>query len=315
MIEGQEGLTWDRWRRLAEQVESLNLDSLFRSDHFFSNHGSVNRASLEAWVSLTALAQWTQRIQFGSLVSPMTFRHPAVLARMASAVDLLSGGRLVLGVGGGWNETEHTAYGLAFPSFGERMARLDEGIRVIRALWTGGPVDFEGSFYTLRGATSFPRPVRAAGPTLLVGGSEEKRLLRIVAEHADEWNANVQTPEEYVLKRSRLEEYCRALGRDPDLITRSWVGGVCIGRTPAEVAARAKWLDNFLTGAYGPAMKPVNVSALIRDKKWLVGTPEQVADQLRRWQQVGVQRVMLQYFDLDDMDGLSLLAEVARALN
>ncbi len=315
MIEGQEGLTWDRWRQIANRVETVGLDSLFRSDHLISNHGSVERDSLEAWVSLTALAQWTQRIQFGSLVSPMTFRNPALLARMASAVDLLSNGRLVLGVGGGWNETEHAAYGIDFPSYSERMTCLDEGIRVIRALSTGGPVDFDGSFYRLRGATAFPRPLRTTGTTLLVGGSEEKRLLRIVAEHADEWNANVQSPEEYVLKRSKLEEHCRTLGRNPDAIARSWVGGVCIARTPTELATKAQWLTNFLAGAYGPAMKPVDVSALIRDRKWLVGTPEEVADQLLRWKEVGIQRVMLQHFNLDDMDTLDLLAEVALSLN
>ena len=245
----------------------------------------------------------------------MTFRSPALLARMAGAVDLLSNGRLVLGVGGGWNEAEHAAYGLAFPSYSERMTRLDEGIRVIRALWSGGPVDFDGAFYSLREATAFPTLAKSGGPPILVGGSEEKRLLRIVAEHADEWNANVGTPAEFVVKRAKLEEHCRALGRNPDTIARSWVGGMCIGGTPAQFEAKAKWLESFLVGAYGPGMTPVDVQANIREKKWLVGMPEDVAEQLRKWQSVGIQRVMLQHFDLDDMETISLLADVARSLN
>src|SRR5439155_4654019 len=147
MIEGQEGLTWERWFRIAERVESLGLDSLWRSDHFFSLSGHPERPALECWTSLTALAQRTQRIRFGPLVSPITFRHPALLARMAAAVDGLSDGRLVLGVGAGWNEAEHAAYGITLPPLKERFDRLEEGIAVIKALWTGGPVDLDGRYY------------------------------------------------------------------------------------------------------------------------------------------------------------------------
>src|SRR5437660_4568689 len=144
MIEAQEGLTWEHWFRIADHVERLGLDSLWRSDHFFSLSGDRHRPALECWTSLTALAERTRRIRCGPLVSPMTFRHPALLARMAAAVDQLSQGRLVLGVGAGWNEEEHAAFGISLPPLRERMDRLEEGLGVIRALWSGGPVTLAG---------------------------------------------------------------------------------------------------------------------------------------------------------------------------
>ena len=312
MIEGQEGLTWDRWFRVAEQVERLGLDSLWRSDHFFSVMGRPERPSLEAWTSLTALAEQSRRIRFGPLVSPMTFRHPALLARMAAAVDLLSDGRLILGVGAGWNEDEHAAFGIPLPPLRERMDRLEEGIGVIRALWAGGPVTRDGRYYPLRGAALVPRPAQSPGPPILIGGDGEVRLLRIVAQHADEWNSHARGVEAYRAKRSKLEEHCRAVGRDPDAITRSVMTGVLIARDPAGVAERARWLASFL-----PSVAPLpldRVAAQMRERGWLVGTPEAVALQLREWERAGVQRVMLQYFDLEDLGGLALLAEVGGSL-
>src|SRR2546429_104347 len=154
MIEAQEGLTWEHWFRIADRVEQLGLDSLWRSDHFFSLSGDPQRPALECWTSLTALAQRTRRIRFGPLVSPMTFRHPALLARMAAAVDLLSGGRLVLGVGAGWNVAGHDAVGIGLPPRKERFDRFEEGIAVIKALWTGGPVGLDGRYYPLRGGAA-----------------------------------------------------------------------------------------------------------------------------------------------------------------
>ena len=312
MVEGQEGLTWERWFRVAQQVESLGLDSLWRSDHFFSVMGRTERDALEAWTSLTALAERTNRISFGPLVSPMTFRHPALLARMAAAVDLLSEGRLVLGVGAGWNEDEHAAYGIRLPPLKERMDRLEEGIKVIRALWTGGPVDLDGQYYPLRGATARPVPRRPNGPPLLIGGDGELRLLAIVARYADEWNSHAPGPEAYRAKRARLEEHCRAVGRDPDQIRRSRMGGALIAEDMPALRERARWFKSFMT-----ALKDVPVDHVadeLRSKAWLVGTPEEVIKQLGEWTAVGIQRVMLQHYDLDDEEGLKLLGEVSRAV-
>ena len=310
MIEAQEGLTWDRWFRIADRVESLGLDSLWRSDHFFSLMGHPERPALECWTSLTALAQRTKRIGFGPLVSPMTFRHPALLARMASAVDGLSEGRLVLGVGAGWNEDEHEAYGIPLPPLKERFDRLEEGIAVIKALWTGGPVDFEGRFYRLHGAAAYPRPVQRPAPPLLIGGDGEIRLLRIVARDADEWNSHAPGPDAYRLKRAKLEEHCRAVGRNPDAIHRSWMGGVLIARNGGELAEKGRWMQSFLAALRD--VRPDGAPDELRRRSWIVGTPDQVASQLDAWSAVGVERVMFQWYNLDDLDGLDLLAQVNR---
>jgi F420-dependent oxidoreductase-like protein len=310
MIEGQEGLTWERWFRIADQVEALGLEGLWRSDHFFSLMRHPERPALECWSSLTALAQRTTRIPFGPLVSPMTFRHPALLARMAAAVDGLSSGRLLLGVGAGWNDAEHEAFGIPLPPLTERFDRFEEGIAVIKALWRGGPVDFDGRYYQLHGASAYPRPLQQPMP-LLIGGDGEVRLLRIVAQHADEWNSHAPGPDPYRAKRQRLEEHCRAVGRDPDAIARSWMGGVVIGRDRGEVEERSRWLHAFL-----PALAGVPLERLLeelRRRQWLVGTHDEVASQLTQWSAAGVQRMMLQWYNLDDLDGLALLAALQRA--
>jgi alkanesulfonate monooxygenase SsuD/methylene tetrahydromethanopterin reductase-like flavin-dependent oxidoreductase (luciferase family) len=242
----------------------------------------------------------------------MTFRHPALLARMAAAVDLLSNGRLVLGLGAGWNEEEHAAFGITLPPMRERMDRLEEGLGVIRALWAGGPVTLDGRYYPLRDATLLPGPAQSPGPPILIGGDGEVRLLGIVARHADEWNSHARGVDAYRAKRARLEEHCRAVGRDPDRIGRSVMTGVLIARDPAGVAERGRWLRSFLPSA--TSIPGERVPDQMRERGWLVGTPDAIAGQVREWERAGVQRLMLQYFDLDDTEGLSLLAEVARSV-
>jgi F420-dependent oxidoreductase-like protein len=311
MLEGQEGLTWERWFRIADRVESLGLDSLWRSDHFFSLMGDPQRPALECWTSLTALAERTQRIRFGPLVSPMTFRHPALLARMAAAVDLLSGGRLVLGVGAGWNVAEHEAFGIGLPPLKERFDRFEEGIAVIKALWTGGPVDLDGRYYPLRGAAAYPRPLQRPAPPLLIGGDGEVRLLRIVAREADEWNSHAPGPDVYRVKRAKLEEHCRAVGRDPAAIRRSWMGGIVIGRDQGEVAEKGRWMRSFLSALSSvPADRALDE---LRRRAWIVGTPDQARSQLEAWSALGIERVMFQWYNLDDLDGLALLAQLQGA--
>ena len=309
MIEGQEGLTWDHWFSIADRVEALGLDSLWRSDHFFSLGGDLRRPALECWTSLTALAQRTQRIRFGPLVSPMTFRHPALLARMASAVDLLSGGRLVLGVGAGWNVAEHEAFGIGLPPLKERFDRFEEAITVIKSLWTGGPVDLDGQYYPLRGAAAYPRPQQQPGPPLLIGGDGEVRLLRIVAKEADEWNSHAHGPDVYRVKLAKLEEHCRAVGRDPATIRRSWMGGILIGRDAVEVVEKGRWMQSFLGG---PSVPPAAVPDALRRRGWIVGTADEAASQLNEWSALGVERVMFQWYNLDDLDGLDVLAQLNR---
>jgi alkanesulfonate monooxygenase SsuD/methylene tetrahydromethanopterin reductase-like flavin-dependent oxidoreductase (luciferase family) len=175
VIEGQENLTWERWRHLAATVERLGFESFWRSDHFSSNI-DPGRDSLETWVTLAVAAAETTRIRFGPLVCPMSFRHPSLLARMAAAVDVLSGGRLILGLGAGWNAREHRAFGLPFPPLRERLDRLEEGIKVIRRLLGDGPASFDGRHFRLEGADPHPKPAaRPRLPLLIAGGGEQRR--------------------------------------------------------------------------------------------------------------------------------------------
>jgi alkanesulfonate monooxygenase SsuD/methylene tetrahydromethanopterin reductase-like flavin-dependent oxidoreductase (luciferase family) len=300
MIEGQEGLTWERWRNLARTVEDAGYAGLFRSDHLTGLFGDPTRPSLDVWASLTWLASHTTRLRFGPLVCPLTFYHPALLAKRAAAVADLSGGRLDLGVGAGWHEGEHAMFGIPFPPVKERMDRLECGVRVIRALWRGQPVTLEQPYYPLRAAQSFPTPP-GAGVPLIVGGKEERLTLRIVAEHADEWNTTRVTVEEYAAKRAVLAGHCRAVGRDPAAIRDSLMIPVITGRTPAEVAAR-------LARARAIFPRVPEDAAGWRAAGFLYGLIDEVRHELKRWDAAGMSRVMLQLLDMDDLDAIRLIA-------
>lgn len=313
MIEGQEGLTWERWRHIATMVEDLGFESLWRSDHFFSLMRRSERESLETWVSLTDLATRTRRIRFGPLVCPMTFRHPALLARMAAAVDQLSGGRLVLGVGAGWNVAEHEAFGIPFPPIKRRMDDLEEGIEVIKRLWSGTKVSYEGRHLSLREAESHPTPTQQPHPPLLVGGGGEKRTLRIVARYADEWNSVNMLPDAYRAKTEVLLRHCREAGRDPASIRRSMMCAFVVGRDSAGLERHAAGLQRMIPRL---AATPVeSLPATLRSLGWLSGTPADIVKQLQALQAEGVERVMLQHHDQANDEVVELIArEVLPAL-
>src|SRR5437879_8915650 len=220
MIEGQEDLTWERWQRLAEAAESGGFAGLFRSDHLTGLFGDPKRASLEPWASLTGLVPGPRTIRFGPRGSPLTLPHPALPAKRAAAIDLLPGGRFDLGIGAGWHEGEHRMFGIPFPSVKERLDRLDCGARAIRMLWRGQPVTLDQPYYPLVAAESHPRPTRGTLP-LIIGGRGERRTLRIVAEHADEWNTTRVTFAESQQTTRLLEAHCRPIGRQPAEIRRS----------------------------------------------------------------------------------------------
>jgi F420-dependent oxidoreductase-like protein len=306
MIEGQEGLNWDRWRRIAASAEDLGYESLWRSDHFMSFFGEGPHDSLETWVSLTLAAAETTRLRFGPLVCSMTFRHPSLLARMAAAVDDLSGGRLTLGVGAGWNEPEHRAFGIPFPPVKQRMDMLEEGIEVITRLFADGAASFDGHQYRLDGAQMLPKPAQRPGPPLLVGGGGERRTLRIVARYADEWNLPLPTPERYREKIARLAEHCRAVGRDPGEIRRSAMCPFIIGANGDEIRRRTEHLQREM--ARLAQMETAAVPATVRANGWLTGTPDEVIAQLRALAAEGIERVMLQHHDQTDFDVLALIA-------
>ena len=303
MIEGQEGLTWDRWFRLGQAAEELGYESLCRSDHLTGLSGQSRRPSLETWTSLTALATRTRRIRFGPLVSPLTFYHPALLAKMAAAVDELSGGRFDLGIGGGWNEYEHAMFGLPFPSLKERLDRLECGARLIRALGAGQPVTLEQPYYPLLKAESHPLPPHGR-LRLVVGGRGERRTLRIVAEFADEWNVTRVDVDGFRHRRQVLAEHCRAFDRDPETITRSLMVPLAIGSDSADVAQRI-----VAARAIFPAM-PEDERAW-RAAGFLAGSPETIVADLTRWAEAGIERVLLQMLDQEDIAALELFARTA----
>jgi F420-dependent oxidoreductase-like protein len=299
MIEGQDGLTWDRWRALAREAEETGYRGLFRSDHLTGLFGDASRPSLDAWASLTWLATNTRRIRFGPLVCPLTFYHPALLAKRAAAVAELSGGRLDLGLGAGWHEGEHVMFGVPFPPLRERLDRLECGARAIRALWRGRPVTLEQPYFPLREALSFPAPP-GGGVPLIIGGRGERRTLKIVAEHADEWNVTRVTREEYAAKCRILEAHCRAVGREPATIRRSLMVPVITGRTAAEVEAR-----RARARAVFPRLP--EEGAGWRAAGFLHGVLDDVRRDLALWEAAGIDRVMLQILDMTDLEMIRLI--------
>jgi F420-dependent oxidoreductase-like protein len=295
MIEGQNGLTWPRWQKIARAVEDLGFAGLYRSDHF-TNATPPDLESLELWVSLTWLASHTQHIEFGPLVSPVSFRPPALTARMAAAVDDLSGGRLTLGLGAGWQEREHNLFGFDLLDLRSRFDRFEEGLEVItRLLKSDSPVTFEGKYFQLRGATLLPRPVRHGGPRILVGGNGEKRTMPLVAKFADEWNAVFLPPAEFARLNLRLDGLLKAAGREPKSVRRSMMTGLRFGRTRKELDAKVSAQNQ--------------TAEELRKRGILVGVGQEIKEQLAELEKTDVQRLMLQWLELDDLKGLEALAK------
>ncbi|MBI5032492.1 MAG: LLM class F420-dependent oxidoreductase [Chloroflexi bacterium] len=293
MLEGQNGLNWERWQRIAHAVEDLGFVGLYRSDHF-TNGSPPDKDSLELWVSLTWLACNTKRIQFGPLVTPMSFRHPTMTARMAAAVDDLSGGRLTLGLGAGWQEREHHNYGFDLLDLKSRFKRFEEGLQVIeRLLDDDAPVNFSGEYYHLNDAVLLPPPKRRI--PILIGGNGEKRTLSFAARYADEWNATFQTPDNFSRLSTRLDEFLAEMDGEPRRVRRSMMTGCVFGKDDAalqeKIAARGRTIEQM------------------RERGMIVGNAAQVVEQLGRLSEAGVERVMLQWLDLDDIAGLEALAK------
>ncbi len=293
MIEGQNGIDWARWKRIVATVEVSGYAGLFRSDHFTNPKGPVLDA-LELWSSLTWLAENTSRIEFGPLVSPVSFRHPVITAWQASAVDNLAGGRLRLGVGAGWQEREHEAYGFDLLDIDRRFARFEEGLEVItRLLGNEEPVSFDGGFYRLRDAVLMPRSPRLGGPPIVIGGNGPRRTLPLAARYADEWNAVFVTADKFAELNARLDELLQEAGRMPNQVRRTLMTRVIFGRTTAEVERK---LED-------------ETADELRSRGIIVGTGPEVAEQLGPLGEAGVQRVMLQWLETDDIDGLGTMAQ------
>lgn len=300
MIEGQEDMTWERFLRLAGAVEELGFAFLFRSDHLTSLYGDPGRATLALWPSLTALAIQTKRIRFGPMVCAITFRHPAMLAKMAAAVDTLSGGRLDLGLGAGWHDREHRMFGIDYPRYGVRLEMLDEGAQVIKALWSGKPVTFAGKHYRLENAETHPGPVQAE-PTIIMGGKGEKTL-KIVARHATEWNCSYVGIDVFREKSRELDNNCRAIGRDPSTLRRSLMIPFVIAKDERGVQERIDGHRAMFPGL-PPTLDEWQAAGFVG------GSPAQLTEHLKAFAEAGIERFMLQHNDLDDLDSLALLAD------
>jgi len=295
MIEGQNGLNWARWQRIARLVEDLGFAGLFRSDHF-TNSNALDIDSLELWTSLTWLACNTKRIEFGPLVTPFSFRHPVHTARVASAVDDLSNGRLVLGLGAGWQEREHRLFGFDLLEPQARFNRFKEGMEVVtRLLQSDEPVTFEGQYYRLQGATLLPRPQRRGGPRILVGGNGAKRTLSHVVQYAGEWNCVGLLPKDFAALNRRLDEMLIEAGRQPGSVRRSMMTGCVFGRDDVTLQQKLTARGSTLEELQGRGVVAGSLSA--------------VREQLHHLEESGLQRVMLQWLDLDELESLERLAK------
>jgi len=298
MIEGQMGLNWTRWKRIATAAEEMGFAGLYRSDHY-TNSEPPDMDSLELWVSLTWLASHTSTIEFGPLVSPMSFRNPTMTARMAGAVDDLSGGRLVLGLGAGWQEREHRNFGWQLGDMETRFARFEEGLTVItQLLRSDQPVTYSGSHYRLHEAILLPRPQRQNSPTILIGGNGPKRTLPLAAKFADEWNGVFIPPDKYTATNALLNEMLSETDREPADVKRSLMTNLVFGRTDQEV-------NNLIQrGVFGITSK-----SELQEHGIITGTANEVIDQLGEFAAAGAEKIMLQWLDIDAIDRLEAFAQ------
>ena len=303
MIEGQEGVTWSQWVALARTCETHGIPKLFRSDHYLNLDGADDRGSLDAWGTLCALAAVTSTLRLGTLVSPATFRHPSELAKLVTTADRISGGRVELGLGAGWHDREHEAYGFRFPALGERMDVLEEQLQVVLGNWSGtaaAPFSFDGEHYTLVALNAEPKPVQEPHPPLLIGGSGGRRSCRLAARYADEYNTVFASIDDVAQRRERLAAACEAEGRP--MMPYSLMTSVLVGADDDELSQRAAQLEQRIGAEPG---------SILREPPhgWIVGTVNEVAEQLRALADAGIERVFCQHLLHDDLDAVALIGE------
>jgi F420-dependent oxidoreductase-like protein len=322
MIEAQQGLSYADQLALARRAEAAGFEAFFRSDHYASFPGPADGSTTDAWAVLAGLARETERITLGALVSPVTFRHPGSFVKVVTTVDVMSGGRIEVGVGAGWNDEDHRPLGLPFPPIGERADLMEDQLAIMHGLWTepdgwsfqGHRVKVEGGFLRPKPVDVPGRPRSAGGavrPRILVGGEGSPRAFRMAARWADEFNVTSSSPERTREKFLALDDACRAAGRDPATITHSAMVGTLVGADEAEVARRRA----ALLAALGVADAGASEWYEARRARWIIGTPDAARAMVRRFAEAGVERLMLQDFlplDLEMVDllGRELVARV-----
>lgn len=304
-IEGAQGLTWPVWQRLVREVEAMGFAGLYCCDHF-AKGVPPDDDSLEVMTAMAYAADRSARMHLGTLVAPVSWRDPVMLARQAMSIDDLSGGRFVLGVGAGWNEREHAMFGYPLGDIPARMARFAEALEVIaRLIRSDAPQTFDGEFYRLREATLLPRPLRRT--PVMIGGSGPRRTLPLVARYADIWNAGGMTPDEARERNALLDDLIVKEGRAPGDVRRTMMIAIFCGRDAAEYEARLR----------GPRGRKGNVDlpqAELLDRirtqtKAIIGAPDDIVAQIRAYEDAGIDEIMAQFLVVDDFDGLRILAE------
>jgi F420-dependent oxidoreductase-like protein len=296
--------------RIAKQAEAGPWESIWVYDHFHTVPVPTDEATHEAWTLMAAFAATTSRLRLGQMCSCIGYRNPAYLAKVAATCDLISGGRIEMGIGAGWYEHEWKAYGYGFPSAGERLAMLDEGVQIMRQLWTEGTATFAGKHYQVDGAICRPLPAQDGGIPLWIAGGGEKKTLLTAAKYANYTNFD-STPETFQRKSEILAEHCRDVGRDFDEITRSGDYNVVIGRTESEVADKIAWIVSH----YEPLVPAAELERY-RDMFTsgpLVGTPEQIVEKLKEAEKLGMTYAIANFADVayDDSSMELFATEVA----
>ena len=306
MIEGQEGVTWRQWCDLADACETHGVETLFRSDHYISQSDEGGNVAHDAWTTLAGLAARTTTLRLGTLVSPATFRAPGLLANAAATADHVSGGRIELGLGAGWMEREHRAYGFPFPETSERLARFAEQLEIVHRLWSDERVDFHGAHYTLENAPAQPKPVQQPHPPILVGGSGTRGTAEPAARFADEYNTPFVSPEEFAAVRTRVERACEETGRT---LRYSTMTGCVIGETREDALERARRL-------YGRVERDADFDSWLAgySRRALIGSLDEVAERLREYARAGCERVMLQHLLHDDLEPVALIGRLGQQL-
>ena len=304
MIEGQESVTWEEWLELARACEEGPIDALFRSDHYQSVMGRTERGSLDAWATICGLAAVTSTLRLGTLVSPVTFRHPSVLAKNVVTADHISGGdRIELGMGSGWLEAEHEAYGFPFPPTGERVAMFEEQIEIVSRQWDEEPFDFEGEHYRIKDGNAQPKPL--SRPNLIVGGSAKPRTLAAAARWADEYNLVMMSAEQAREAVPLVRKAWEDAGRPAPVISLMTHG--IIGSDRVDLLERAHRVAE-IRGE--DASDPEAYINGLRENT-LVGTVAEIREQLAELEEAGVERLMFQHLTHNDLDGVDLIAELA----
>jgi F420-dependent oxidoreductase-like protein len=299
MIEGQEGVSWPQWQALAQACEQHGIPALFRSDHYLNLSGThPEHGSLDAWATLNALAAVTSTLRLGTMVSPATFRHPSELAKLVTTADHVSEGRIELGLGAGWHEREHAAYGFPFPPTRTRMDMLEEQLQVVLGNWSEGSFSFEGEHYRLQDLDAQPKPVQRPHPPVIIGGTAGPRSCSLAARFADEYNTVHPTVEDVRQRRARVLEACERAGREP--IPFSIMTPVIAGATKRDLHEHLARVANVIGQ---------DADALASDPPhgWVIGTIEEVSEQLHELGEAGVSRVMSQHLAHDDLELVALL--------